>query len=224
MPDTIPLVASLSQYRGEGPPVFKTTKPHHEFGQILNKHDSAHPPNADVPPSQKPPSQKPTSAANSPSRKTPWRGILVAGVLLIGLAAFFAKVRAGQTPTISRAEFEAARTKWADSKPGNYQITVQVKGMQPGIYEVGVENNIATSASFDGRDLKRQRTFGTWAVTGMFETLARDFETNDKENYLLLKGEFDPTYGFPKRYERIEMRTGAHDALQWEVTQFRVKD
>lgn len=165
------------------------------------------------------------SAVNAPQpMRIPWRGIIIAAVLLIGVIALFAKIRAGQTPTISRVDFEAARALWAESKPANYEITVEVKGMQPGVYEVGVENHVATSASFDGRDLKRQRTFGTWAATGMFETLSRDFETNDAQNYLLLKGEFDPTYGYPTKYERIEMRTGAHDALQWEVTKFQVND
>lgn len=184
---------------------------------MLNIDDSDEPPQSE-------PASGPKSQPTTKTAKPPWLGILAAGLLLIGLVAFFAKVRAGQTPTISPTEFEAARAKWDDTQPANYRIAVQVKGMQPGVYEVEVNNHIATSASFDGRDLKRQRTFGTWAVTGMFETLARDFETNKNENYLLLKGEFDPTYGFPKKYERIEMRTGAHDALQWEVTQFQVKD
>ena len=32
--------------------------------------------------------------------------------------------------------------------------------------------------------------------------------------------EFHPEFGIPMKYQRIEMRTGAHDALRWEVTRF----
>ena len=76
-------------------------------------------------------------------------------------------------------------------------ITVEVTGMQPGVYEVSVEGKTAVSATFDGRSLKRQRTFGTWAVTGMFDTLARDLETNERL-------QIDPVYVRDVYREQIE--------------------
>ena len=159
-----------------------------------------------------------------PARQLPW-GIFVAGLVAISIVVGGVMfLRSSRLPLMSRTEFEAARALWDESNLSDYSITVQVKGMQPGIYEVGVENGIASSAKFDGRNLKRQRTFGTWSVTGMFDTLSRDLETNDKHDYLMLRAEFDPNFGFPTKYERIEMRTGVHDALQWEVTTFNPKD
>ena len=140
------------------------------------------------------------------------------------LAGIFTWVRAGSLPTISRKEFEAAKTLWSETKPPSYDVVVELKGMQPGVYAVRVENGVAISASFDGRDLKRRRTFGTWSVTGMFDTLAKDLEVDDQHGYLLLKAEFDPMYGFPVKYERMEMRTGVHDTLQWEVTKFEPRN
>lgn len=160
----------------------------------------------------------------SASRKAPWR-IFIIGLLLVGgVIGAMVMMRAGRLPLMSRADFDAGKGVWQESKPSSYKITVEVKGMQPGVYDVVVENGIASSARFDGRDLTRQRTFGTWSVTGMFDTLARDLETNDKHDYLMLRAEFDPQYGYPTRYERIEMRTGVHDALQWEVTSFEATE
>ena len=78
-------------------------------------------------------------------------------------------------------------------------------------------------ATMDGRALTRPRTFGTWSVDGMFETLQRDLDTNEVENNLMLGAVFDETYGYPLRYERVELRTGVHDSLQWEVTRFAIK-
>jgi len=146
----------------------------------------------------------------------------ILGVAAIAALAFaISRIRADSLPTMSRADFEAAQQRWIDSETSNYEIAVKVEGMQPGSYEVAVRNDIATAATFDGRDLKRQRTFGTWSVGGMFDTLSRDLETHDKHGYLLLKAEFDPEFGYPTKYERMEMRTGAHDTLQWEVTKFQ---
>ena len=146
--------------------------------------------------------------------------ILLAAVVLAGLGFAVSKIRANRLPAMERADFEAARARWEEAKVESYEIAVTVSGMQPGNYEVTVQDNLATSATFDGRALKRQRTFGTWAVTGMFDTLSRDLETNDKDGNLMLQAEFDPEYGYPTKYARIQLTTGHHDALQWEVTKF----
>ena len=149
------------------------------------------------------------------------RAIVVGAAITIAAVVGVVKlVRANRLTPMTRDAFNAARSKWDSNKLTDYEITVEVSGMQPGVYEVIVENGIAIAATFDGRALTRQRTFGTWAVTGMFDTLARDLETNDREHYLMLGAEFDPEYGIPMKYQRIEIRTGAHDALQWTVTRF----
>ena len=156
-----------------------------------------------------------------PDRPTFSRKWLFMALLgLIVAAGVIVFIRSNRLTPMSREAFEAAKSMWDSKEATDYDITVEVTGMQPGIYEVTVENGIATSASFDGRALKRQRTFGTWSVVGMFDTLARDLETQEAHDYLMLGAEFHPEFGIPMKYERIEMRTGAHDALQWEVTRF----
>ncbi len=159
---------------------------------------------------------------DSKPAKSGFSTALILGLVVCLAAAIWGvmAIRANRMPAMNQADFDTARAKWTTGHPDSYDITVEVTGMQPGTYEVRVENGLAVAASFDGRALKRQRTFGTWAVPGMFDTLSRDLETNEQQNYLMLGAVFDPTYGFPAQYQRIEMRTGAHDALQWNVTKF----
>jgi len=149
-----------------------------------------------------------------------WRIVLMVVVLFAIAAAGVLRIRANRLPSMTKEAYTSASDLWNSRQPANYEITVEVTGMQPGIYEVVVENGLAVEASFDGRPLTRRRTFGTWAVAGMFDTLSSDLETNERENYLMLGAVFDPDFGYPVRYQRIEMRTGAHDTLQWQVTRF----
>lgn len=143
--------------------------------------------------------------------------VLIAGV--VG-GAFW--VRGKRLPGLDQARFEASQAQWEQNRLADYEIAITVRGRQPGIYAVQVQHGIAVTATLDGRDLKRPRTFGTWSVDGMFETILRDLENHEIHGHLRLGAEFDPTYGFPARYQRMEMQSGMHDALQWEVTRFVV--
>ena len=159
---------------------------------------------------------------NDPSTRKPipTGKLVLGGVVLAVLIALVFVVRARRLPVMTREQYEGQRAKWEELSVTDYDVTVVVSGMQPGTYDVEVRNGIAIASKFDGRDLTRPRTFGTWAVSGMFHTLAQDLETNDKHGYLKLGAEFHQDFGIPMKYQRIEMRTGAHDALSWEVTKF----
>jgi hypothetical protein len=119
----------------------------------------------------------------------------------------------------------AALEKWRTEQPANYDMTVKVSGRQPGVYQVVVDNQVVSDARLDGRQLTNQRTLGTWSVPGMFQTIRLDVETRGQSTRspLILRAEFDERYGFPAKYERVEMRTGAHQALSWEVVEFATR-
>lgn len=146
-----------------------------------------------------------------------WIACLMVLVVLMGVVL---SIRAQRLPPMDRVGFDAAKSQWEDNRLMDYHIAIAVSGRQPGAYTVGVQQGIATTATLDGRDLTRPRTFGTWSVDGMFETLQRDLDTNEADGNLMLGAEFHETLGIPIRYERLEMRTGVHDSLQWEVTDF----
>ena len=150
-----------------------------------------------------------------------WRRWVLSLLAMAALGGLFLIVRGQRLPPLTRQHFDTAKTRWADAKLLDYQIEITVAGRQPGVYAVNVEQGIATQATLNSRALTRPRTFGTWSVDGMFETLARDLETQDKTGNLILGAEFEASTGIPLRYERMELQTGQHDTLQWEVTRFQ---
>lgn len=141
-------------------------------------------------------------------------------MVIVGLLGGVMAIRARRLPSMDPQRFEAAKALWNEQDLTDYEITIKVSGRQPGEYAVSVQHGIATAATLDGRDLKRPRTFGTWSVDGMLETLQRDLDMHEANGNLILGAEFHETLGIPMRYERIEMQTGVHDVLQWEVTRF----
>jgi len=159
---------------------------------------------------------------NKPNRLPGWGLWFVAMIAVVLVGGVFL-IRSQRLPNLDRSRFELAAAQWHENRSTDYEVEVTVTGRQPGMYVVKVENGIATESTMDGRALTRPRTFGTWSVDGMFETLQRDLDTNEVDNNLMLGAVFDETYGYPLRYERVELRTGVHDSLQWEVTRFAIK-
>lgn len=133
------------------------------------------------------------------------------------------------TPVLTPADFQAARERWKQQEPPNYDIEVQVSGSQPATYRVEVRAGEAQSAWRNGRPLSQQRTFGTWSVPGMFSTISRDVDNLQRHAEgradattprLTLRAAFDPKFGFPQRYTRIEW--GSDVEVSWEVKRFEV--
>ncbi len=164
-----------------------------------------------------------TEEATKKSKRLPGWGLwFVAMILVVSIGGVFL-IRARRLPSLDREVFDLARSHWHENGLTDYEVEVTVTGRQPGVYTVKVEKSIAVESSMDGRALTRPRTFGTWAVDGMFETLQRDLDSNEIDDNLMLGAVFDETYGYPLRYERLEMKTGVHDSLRWEVTRFAVQ-
>ncbi len=147
-----------------------------------------------------------------------------AGVALAAIVIALAMWGSTRLPELDFDRFESALQLWREKQPSSYHITVEVTGRQPGTYKVKVTDGVVEYALLDGRPLRNRRTLGTWAVHGMFETMRLDLTNNEKNGHLLLRAEFDPGLGIPQQYERIEVRTGAHDALHWEVIHFETTE
>lgn len=132
-------------------------------------------------------------------------------------------------PEITPADFQAARQRWEQQGPQNYNIEVQVTGTRAATYRVQVRDGAATAAWINATPLPQQRTWGTWSVRGMFGTIARDIDALERRAAgqadkstprLTLRAEFDERTGYPIRYRRIQW--GSPVEVTWEVTQFEV--
>lgn len=134
---------------------------------------------------------------------------------------------ADPTPPLTEEAFRQARQQWRERGPADYNVEVHVQGPQPGTYRVEVRGAVAVAAFRNGRELKQQRTLGTWGVPGMFATMARDVEQVERRRQgqvngntpdLTLRAGFDPEFGYPRRYVRME--AGSTQDVTWEVVRF----
>lgn len=140
-------------------------------------------------------------------------------LLLLGLQLFVAQ----RIPELTEARLEAAQQLWQQRGPANYDMEVEIRGARPGIVQLQVRNGEPTSVTLNGRPPSRH-TWNTWSVIGMFDTLERELmlaedpqhEMNVAPGALLrLRCEFDPQYGYPRRYHRHA--TGGAPEVFWLV-------
>jgi len=155
---------------------------------------------------------------------------IVLAAVAIAVAVAISAVRLlnyDPTPPLRPAEFYAAQERWKANSLPAYDIEVEVTGSQPAIYRVEVRDGTARAAFRNGRPLQQQRTFGTWSVPGMFSTMSRDVENVERHArgqaaantpHLTLRAAFDPHFGYPAAYRRIEW--GSDVEVAWRVVKF----
>ncbi len=151
-------------------------------------------------------------------------GGMLAIVVFTAVALIISRGQA--LPVLEEAQLAAAKSAWAENGVASYTIAIKVSGMQPALYRVQVEDRMPTSATCNGNPLRDVRTWGTWSVPGMFGTVGRDVETNQRALKsgepppLFLRARFDSENGIPRRYLRSDERH--HNTTSWEVVEFQV--
>lgn len=146
-------------------------------------------------------------------------GALAAIAVALAVLLFF---RQAAMPDLSRARLETAQERWAGAALHDYDIAIEVVGPQTSRYEVEVRDGEAVSAMRNGTPLTQMRTWNTWSVPGMFGTVLSDVESLEaKSRALVVRCEFDARYGYPARYQRIELGGGIE--VTWRVTHFEAK-
>jgi hypothetical protein len=155
-------------------------------------------------------------------------GLALGMLVMLGVAIMN---RGAVSPRLTPDIFEAAKAKWNLEQPQNYNIEIQVHGTQPATYYVEVRGGAAQLALRNGQPLRQMRTFSTWSVPGMFATMSRDVDAlklraagrGDKFTPdLNLRATFDPRYGYPARYRRLQYQSSVE--VEWEVTRFEDLD
>ena len=154
--------------------------------------------------------------------------IAVGMVLGLGLALFLARRFFGDsTPEVTAGALQAAEQRWAQAAIDDYDVEVELKSRQTETYAVEVRDGSARRALRNGRPLKQVRTFETWSVPGMFETIHTDLANSDRTKnpqapQMTLQAEFDPDTGVPLKYRRIEWEYTSIE-ISWRVTKFEKK-
>ena len=175
-------------------------------------------------------------ATKDPTRAAAMRRVgcgLILGTLA-GLVVTLVILRwnvADSTPPLTTEALRAARERWRQHGPADYDLEVRVEGPQPGTYRVQVRGGQAIAAFRNDHPLAQRRTFGTWSVQGMFATIGRDVEQIERRAAgkadrftpdLRLRASFDRELGYPRRYVRME--SGSTLDVSWEVRRFEIND
>jgi hypothetical protein len=154
-----------------------------------------------------------------------WGGAIALGVAIAIAMVLIRQRIADPTPPLTSERFDAAWERWRSKGPGDYEIQVRVTGSQPATYRVLVGDGEAQEAFRNGQPLQQHRTFETWSVPGMFSTIEADLTRQQGKASagvsparMTLRAEFDPEFGYPRKYRRIEWGQGIE--VHWEVEKF----
>ncbi|MGE0609789.1 MAG: DUF6174 domain-containing protein [Pirellulales bacterium] len=154
-------------------------------------------------------------------------GILVGLALATLVLVWIRWHKGGAMPRLTRQDFDAAFQRWSEHGPDSYQLDVTVQGNQPGQIHVEVRDGAVTAMTRDGITPSQRRTWDYWSVPGQFDMILLELDSQtdphgefggvDGSN-LVLWAEFDPHWGYPRRYRRVLL--GARQEMEWEVTRF----
>ncbi|HEY6565663.1 MAG TPA: hypothetical protein VIY86_14335 [Pirellulaceae bacterium] len=149
----------------------------------------------------------------------------VAAVVICGLG-LIAWLVIQRAPPLTRDGFDRARRIWTQVRPGSYRVQTTVTGRQGATYLVEVRDGVPVSAARNGNPLPQERVWRTWTVDGMFDTMHADVRMRERREKtqdfslpdLILRAEFDPTSGIPRRYVRIDRRSPLD--VTWRIDSF----
>ncbi len=131
-------------------------------------------------------------------------------------------------PLLSQAELDGAQKLWQEHGPLSYDMDIEIRGARPGSVHINVKNRVPMAETRDGR-VPPEHTWETWTVPGMFDMLEKDMEIAENPEQAiqaepgttwLLRCEFDPQLGIPRRYHRI---VSGGPEVYWRVTRFVAK-
>ena len=171
-------------------------------------------------------------ATAAPSRRKIRATALALGVLagvalaLVGGLAVVIAGRGQAPPTISREDLTAAERLWSAQGPASYDMDIMIGGRQPGPVHIEVRAGKVTRMTRDGITPTQARTWEYWTVPEQLETIRQDFDSAETQGGFgapagaetILKAQFDPQYGYPRRYQRIVLGTDLD--VEWEATRF----
>jgi len=167
----------------------------------------------------------PTKRSWTRSRLFAVASIIFAIVAVVLAVDFFVVER---LPALTEASLEAAQKQWKSSGPRSYIMEIELRGAQPGMVHVEVQNGEVTATTRNDR-VPPKWTWDTWSVPGMFDTLEQDLQIAEDPSQQIqaapgtswrLRCEFDSEFGYPHRYHRFV--TGGPE-VYWRVTRFEPK-
>lgn len=140
--------------------------------------------------------------------------------VMLGLLVFLRD----SLPQISSTDFSAARQRWQAQGPPDYDLKLELTGSQTGRMVVQVRDGRPQRVDRQPGQSPPQRTWDYWTVAGLFDVIQGELdcaETAAKDPAaprILVRGEFDPKFGYPARFRRTALGEGTE--IGWRVVAF----
>lgn len=143
--------------------------------------------------------------------------------LLLGIV-FFAPFKRGRP--LTRERLREARRRWREKDLKDYDLEIRVGGSQRAFHRIQVRGGKVVRMTTGGADVG-SRPGRYWTVEGLFGFLETELEHAGKPeraygvkdpSQVVLRAEFDPEWGFPRRFLRHVM--GRSLEARWEVISF----
>jgi hypothetical protein len=127
-------------------------------------------------------------------------------------------------PRIDAQSLDAARARWQAEQPKDYDLKLELTGNQTGRLVVQVREGRPQQVERQPGRSPPQRTWDYWTVPGLLEVVegeldcAADAAKDPNAPPIVVRGEFDPRYGYPARFRRTSLGGGAQ--IGWRVLSF----
>lgn len=179
-----------------------------------------------------PPAVIPAVISKSGAVKRSGLGLLAGlGILaFVLLALVFSFAGSQRLPMLTPETLDAAIARWENNGPTGYDADIVIQGNRPGVVHVEVRQGVVTRMIRDGKAPSQERTWSVWSVPGQFDMIERELELADdpegemqasRGTKLWLRCEFDPDYGYPKKFHRAV--SGGGPEVYWQVESFLPK-
>ncbi|MCB0404479.1 MAG: hypothetical protein KDD51_06810 [Bdellovibrionales bacterium] len=128
-------------------------------------------------------------------------------VILGGGAVFYFRDR---VPVLTAETYSAAKSQWETRGLKDYEMDVEVSGVQHGKYRISVKGGDVVKMTEDGIEVP-ERVWTHWGVKGMFRFLEEELASRkhpsaaygvSEPESVYLHARFDPKLGYPTRFLR----------------------
>jgi hypothetical protein len=147
-------------------------------------------------------------------------------ICIVGVGLLLQTFVGQKIPELTQEELEKAEALWTSAGPSSYEMDLEILQGRPGTVHIEVQNGEISAMTRDSR-APAQHTWRYWSVPGLFETLERELEMAEDPVHEVgaaagtrwqLRCEFDPAYGYPRRFHRYV--SGGGPEVYWRVTSF----
>ena len=143
---------------------------------------------------------------------------------------FFTNPKQPTIPVLTMQEFNRAKQIWVSHGIDSYDLDLEFKGgSNSERIHLEVRKGKVTTVTKNGKPPAQERTREEWTVPNQFAMIAADMAKEAHGSFgtregvvIVLRAEFDPELGYPKRYvlDVVKGRSPLHS--NWTVTHFQV--